>query len=685
MPFCDNIGVTNAGGSYEESGGTANPAVLPLTSMTAGTTPSGVSNYSIQNVNLAAGTAQICGTNNNTAASAPVTMAPVATNGGGSVTDSIPLWSQNECTWTASNGTVSMFDSNQDLEQVGSQSSFGAPISNGEIAGTSTNYATCTGGVGVSASGGLGDAWTVNTANPLPSPTDTNPSAAQGDLASSNLELAKGCYGGVNILASTSTTSFGTTSKLTVPSPWVNGGDCSYGTLGSNSAGGNTDTTNATCPPSQADVNEGYVDCSITASSGNDENGSVNYSTMDLFFNGQPVPQSPTATLSTSSAPAGGTVTVTGGSNWWGSSGGAPNSGPYGDSQAGDFYQVNAPSVSVGTSRGSAVPVASSTVAIPANKYVCTGAESTTVGPNPCTMTAGQPTGSITLPGLAPGSYNLYIDESNTTPLPGNGPNDTYQTARGTNLGTAEATDPITVPSPLSLTESTTSSGYGAAGDTVALQYLLTNNSSTATLTGVGVTDTLGVTVTCLSSSLAPGASETCTGTYTATQADVDTGSINDEATAVGTDGYGSANDDTATSSVTVPASAATEALTVAASTTAPYFTAAGQSIPYSYLVTNNGTETLSSVSVSDPGVAALSCPSSSLAPGASETCTGSYTTTAADVTAGSVTDAATASATNQQSNPVTSPSSSATTDLASLSLVKSTTSSGYSRGGQHP
>ena len=45
--------------------------------------------------------AQICGTNNNTVASAPVTMAPVATNTGGSATDSIPLWSQNECTWTS--------------------------------------------------------------------------------------------------------------------------------------------------------------------------------------------------------------------------------------------------------------------------------------------------------------------------------------------------------------------------------------------------------------------------------------------------------------------------------------------------------------------------------------------------------------------------------------------------------
>ena len=249
VPFCDDIEVSagQVGPSGTNPGTTAS---LPLTSLTAGATPSGVSNYSIQDVNLTTGSAQLCGTNNNNAASAPVTMAPVATNSGGSATDSIPLWSQNECTWSSTGASVSMFDSNQDLEQAGSQSSFGQPIANGVTGGSSVDEPTCSGGVGVSASGGLGDAWTMNTANPLPTPTDTNPSAAQGDLPSSNLDLTSatnaevgGCYGATNILASTSTSAFGTkTASMTLPSSWVNGGDCAYGTLGSNSAGGNTDT-----------------------------------------------------------------------------------------------------------------------------------------------------------------------------------------------------------------------------------------------------------------------------------------------------------------------------------------------------------------------------------------------------------------------------------------------------------
>jgi hypothetical protein len=457
VPFCDDVAV-------------ASTTTLPLTSLTAGATPSGITGLTMKNVNLAAGTGQECGTDTNAPASSgtPPALAPVATNSSGSATASIPIGSQPECTWVTTGGTVSMFDTNQDLEVAGSQSAFGQPITGGETAGTSTNEPTCSADVmeDNANSGDLGGAFTDNTANPLPTPIDNNPSASQGDLASSNLELNSGCYGATEVLGSYHYSAIGASFKLTVPSPWVNGGSCSYGGLGSNSAGGNTDGTNANCPPSQADVNEGYVGCSIVISSGNDSNASVNYSSLDLLFNGQPVPQTPTATLSNSLAEAGETLNATGGTNWWGSSDGAPNSGPYGDTQSGNFYQVNAPGVYVGTSRAAAVPVLNSTVTIPANTYVCTGAESDTVGPNPCTMTAGQPTGSFQLPSnLSPGTYNIYIDESNTTPLPGNGPNDAYQTTAGHSLGTVESTTPLTIGTPPSITSgNATTFTVGSAG-----------------------------------------------------------------------------------------------------------------------------------------------------------------------------------------------------------------------------
>ena len=71
--------------------------------------------------------------------------------------------------------------------------------------------------------------------------------------------------------------------------------------------------------------------------------------------------------------------------------------------------------------------------------------------------------------------------------------------------------------SSLSITKSTSSTGYGAAGDVIDYSYLVTNTGTT-TLSGVGVSDNLIAGVSCLEPTLAPGASETCTGTYTVTQ-----------------------------------------------------------------------------------------------------------------------------------------------------------------------
>src|SRR5271165_5947374 len=59
-------------------------------------------------------------------------------------------------------------------------------------------------------------------------------------------------------------------------------------------------------------------------------------------------------------------------------------------------------------------------------------------------------------------------------------------------------------------------------------------------------------------------------------------------------------------------------------------YSAPGTSIVYSYLVTNTGRVALSSVNVTDaqPGLSAVTCTTTTLAPGASETCTATYTTT---------------------------------------------------------
>ena len=373
IPFCYNVSVTGAG------------SMLPLTSMTAGTTPTGMATtgpnaYGLQNVNLANGTAQVCGEETTKSAGTVLTagISPVATNGAGSASLGASTEVYGGCTWTASGATTKVEDANQDLDVTGSQSTFGGAVTGGATTGSTSMYTTCTDAYVPSAG-----AFTTNMADPLPAPTDSNPAASQGDLASSNLELSNGCYGLVE--ATGVSNYFGPSTALTIPNPWVNGGTCSYGTLGSNSAGGNTDAF-ATCPPTQYDVDIGYVDCSETASSGASTSESFNFGTDDILFNGQPVPQQSTATLSSSGAQVGDTVNVTGGSNWWGSRRAPPTPAPTGTTRPAPCTRCLHPPCTLERPGPSAVAVTSSTVTIGANTYTSPGAESSTTGPNPCTM-----------------------------------------------------------------------------------------------------------------------------------------------------------------------------------------------------------------------------------------------------------------------------------------------------------
>ena len=101
--------------------------------------------------------------------------------------------------------------------------------------------------------------------------------------------------------------------------------------------------------------------------------------------------------------------------------------------------------------------------------------------------------------------------------------------------------------------------------------------------------------------------------------------------------------------------------LKLADSTPTPGFRQAGDQITYHYKVTNTDNNTLTGITIDDPAVPGAVCPRTSLAPGKAETCTGSYTVTAADVAAGKVTDTATATATSVFSGLVISNSSTVT------------------------
>ncbi|WP_218825131.1 beta strand repeat-containing protein, partial [Streptosporangium subroseum] len=215
------------------------------------------------------------------------------------------------------------------------------------------------------------------------------------------------------------------------------------------------------------------------------------------------------------------------------------------------------------------------------------------------------------------------------------------------------ATVAVTVAASLTLVKTADPSTVTVAGQSVTYSYLVVNTGN-ATLTGVGATDTVfsgtgtPQVIRCPVTRLAPQASTTCTGTYVATQTDVDAGSIVNTATASGTPPTGTAIT-SAPSTATVTATP-NPGLTLSKTATPGRVSAVGRTIIYSYRVVNTGNVTLSGIEIKDTasrrsGVpSVIRCPVTRLAPLASTTCTGAYVVTRADMNAGSIVNTAVAS-----------------------------------------
>ncbi|MCB0906356.1 MAG: hypothetical protein KDB63_04465, partial [Nocardioidaceae bacterium] len=229
---------------------------------------------------------------------------------------------------------------------------------------------------------------------------------------------------------------------------------------------------------------------------------------------------------------------------------------------------------------------------------------------------------------------------ANTATVSGTPPTGAAVTAQASATKTIARTRSITLDKQSGAITDTDANGVDA-GDTVAYTFLVTNTGNT-TVTGLSISDAKVGSVTCPATTLAPGASTTCTATYVLTQADVNAGTVSNTATAAGTTTSGSVSA-TDTDTRTVPR---TTSITLTKSAGAPSGNTAGSTIAYSFLVTNTGNVTLTTVGVSDPKVGTVSCPATTLLPGQSTTCTATYTITQADVDAGVVDNTATATGT---------------------------------------
>ena len=128
----------------------------------------------------------------------------------------------------------------------------------------------------------------------------------------------------------------------------------------------------------------------------------------------------------------------------------------------------------------------------------------------------------------------------------------------------------------------------------------------------------------------------TCTATHVTTTADVKAGHVDNTATATGQPPTGNPVTDSSSATVTLVQA---PGISVAKSAEPVTYGKPGQTITYSYVVSNSGNVPLSGVALSDSKLGTIVCPQISLDVGESMTCTATHVTTAADVQALNIED----------------------------------------------
>lgn len=249
-----------------------------------------------------------------------------------------------------------------------------------------------------------------------------------------------------------------------------------------------------------------------------------------------------------------------------------------------------------------------------------------------------------------------------------------YWTAPGVseNISSSDTAD-IRCVNPLVVAKSSTMSSITATG-AVPYTYTVTNTGIDQ-LTNVSLsdnnTDATPVCVPAQPATLDAQATMNCTAEHTVTQGEIDAGG-------------NLTNTATATSDQTAPDTAVlnipivqSPSLTLeklgALDMGVDGIATPGDLISYTFEVTNTGNITLTNVSVADPLVSPIICPSGNpiptLAPGDSETCTGEYAITLADIDAGQVDNTATAD--SDETEPVSNSHTEEIERVADLVLTK--------------
>ena len=175
----------------------------------------------------------------------------------------------------------------------------------------------------------------------------------------------------------------------------------------------------------------------------------------------------------------------------------------------------------------------------------------------------------------------------------------------------------------LSITMTASPNTYGYVGEVITFSYTLTNNG-TVDLSGLTIIPTHGSSPSCPAATLAPGASMTCTASYAITGADVSAGSFKAQASATGSDGVNTIASNTGEATLTWVAN---PRLQLAKSASPTESAISGTVISYTYVLTNGGNVILTGPYTVTDNKTTVTCPAAGdLAPGASLSCTATYT-----------------------------------------------------------
>ena len=207
-----------------------------------------------------------------------------------------------------------------------------------------------------------------------------------------------------------------------------------------------------------------------------------------------------------------------------------------------------------------------------------------------------------------------------------------------------------TITSPLTLAVTAQPNTYNAVNQSITYSYLVTNNGTTRLQGPVSITDNKIIVLSCPDVNtvgnnngyLDVGESITCTGAYSITQTDINTGSVVNTSTA----SIGGQSTTPVNTTINVQLNPVLT-MTKAASPTS--YSGANQSITYTYVITNTGTATLGPTQfvVKDdriPNPISCGANTTTLATNQTVTCTAVYTTTAADTSIAQIVNSATAS-----------------------------------------